>query len=225
MRARCRSCSARCWPRLQTTSWSGWGRARFLLCGIFALAAATTLLAFAQTPWQLYAAYILLACGWMGMGTVVIATIVSSWFDRPRARHQHRVQRCDLRRHHHRSDARRPYRRHRLHRGDADNDRCDDFRSGPCRDRIDRCCPGTPAIRSGQAGCAGIIAQGAADEISILDHYGAVRPRIAGAGRLHRASDRTAGAGSGRAGRARRRGDDGDGRDRTALPRTGRRPA
>jgi MFS family permease len=60
------------------------GAGRFLLCGISALAASTTLLAFAETPWQLYAAYILLACGWMGMGTVVIATIVSSWFDRRR---------------------------------------------------------------------------------------------------------------------------------------------
>jgi MFS family permease len=60
------------------------GAGRLLLCGIFALAASTTLLAFAQTPWQLYAAYMLLACGWMGMGTVVIATIVSSWFDRRR---------------------------------------------------------------------------------------------------------------------------------------------
>jgi MFS family permease len=60
------------------------GTRRFLLCGIFALAASTTLLAFAETPWQLYAAYILLACGWMGMGTVVIATIVSAWFDHRR---------------------------------------------------------------------------------------------------------------------------------------------
>ena len=60
------------------------GAGRLLLCGILALAASTTWLAFAQTPWQLYAAYILLACGWMGMGTVVIATIVSSWFDRRR---------------------------------------------------------------------------------------------------------------------------------------------
>jgi MFS family permease len=60
------------------------GVGRFLLCGILALAASMTLLAFAETPWQLYAAYILLACGWMGMGTVVIATIVSSWFDRRR---------------------------------------------------------------------------------------------------------------------------------------------
>jgi MFS family permease len=60
------------------------GAGRLLLCGIAALAVSTTLLAFAETPWQLYAAYILLACGWMGMGTVVIATIVSSWFDRRR---------------------------------------------------------------------------------------------------------------------------------------------
>jgi MFS family permease len=60
------------------------GTGRFLLCGIFALVASTTLLAFAETPWQLYAAYLLLACGWMGMGTVVIATIVSSWFDHRR---------------------------------------------------------------------------------------------------------------------------------------------
>jgi MFS family permease len=60
------------------------GAGRLLLCGIFALAASTTLLAFVETPWQLYAAYVLLACGWMGMGTVVIATIVSSWFDRRR---------------------------------------------------------------------------------------------------------------------------------------------
>jgi MFS family permease len=60
------------------------GTGRFLLAGIFALAASTTLLAFAETPWQLYAAYILLACGWMGMGTVVIATIVSSWFEHRR---------------------------------------------------------------------------------------------------------------------------------------------
>jgi MFS family permease len=59
---------------------AGW----FVLCGIFALAASMTALAFAETPWQLYAAYILLACAWMGMGTVVIATLVSSRFDRRR---------------------------------------------------------------------------------------------------------------------------------------------
>src|SRR3954453_3417636 len=50
------------------------GAGRLLLCGIVALAASMTLLAFAATPWQLYAAYIVLPCAWMGMGTVVIAT-------------------------------------------------------------------------------------------------------------------------------------------------------
>src|SRR3954453_21372116 len=60
------------------------GAGRLVLCGICALAASMTLLAFAQTPWQLYAAYLLLACAWMGMGTVVIATLVSSRFDRRR---------------------------------------------------------------------------------------------------------------------------------------------
>src|SRR3954454_6547078 len=54
------------------------GAGRFILCGMTALAASMTALAFAETPWQLYAAYILLACAWMGMGTVVIATLVSS---------------------------------------------------------------------------------------------------------------------------------------------------
>src|ERR1041384_299066 len=54
------------------------GAGRFVLCGVIALAASMTLLAFAETPMQLYAAYIVLACAWMGMGTVVIATLVSS---------------------------------------------------------------------------------------------------------------------------------------------------
>src|SRR3954470_13860453 len=60
------------------------GAGRLLLCGVAALAASMTLLAFASTPWQLYAAYMLLACAWMGMGTVVIATLVSSRFERRR---------------------------------------------------------------------------------------------------------------------------------------------
>lgn len=60
------------------------GAGRFVLCGIAALAASMTLLAFADTPSQLYAAYLVLACAWMGMGTVVIATLVSSRFDRRR---------------------------------------------------------------------------------------------------------------------------------------------
>lgn len=60
------------------------GPKRFLLAGMSALAASTTLLAFTATPWQLYTAYMLMAFGWMGMGTVVIATILSSWFDHRR---------------------------------------------------------------------------------------------------------------------------------------------
>jgi MFS family permease len=60
------------------------GPKRFLLAGMSALAAATTLLAFTATPWQLYTAYMLMAFGWMGMGTVVIATILSCWFDHRR---------------------------------------------------------------------------------------------------------------------------------------------
>src|SRR5947208_8052387 len=57
---------------------------RFLLLGLSALAASTTLLAFTASAWQLYAAYLLMALGWAGMGTVVIATVVSAWFDRRR---------------------------------------------------------------------------------------------------------------------------------------------
>jgi MFS family permease len=202
------------------------GAGRLLLCGILALAASTTLLAFAQTPWQLYAAYILLACGWMGMGTVVIATIVSSWFDRRRG----------------------------LAISIAFNGAtCGGIIIAPTlvvligaigftRAMLTMTAvmifvlvpvvigligvsPGHRPSDQDKRGGAGIIAQRAAAKFRILDHHGAVCSRIAGAGRFHRASDRTAGAGDGpRAGRACRRGDDDDGRDRTALPRTGRRP-
>jgi MFS family permease len=60
------------------------GPKRFLLAGLSALAASTTLLAFTASAWQLYAAYVLMAFGWMGMGTVVIATVLSAWFDHRR---------------------------------------------------------------------------------------------------------------------------------------------
>jgi MFS family permease len=60
------------------------GPKRFLLIGLSALAASTTLLAFSASAWQLYAAYVLMALGWMGMGTVVVATVLSAWFDRRR---------------------------------------------------------------------------------------------------------------------------------------------
>ncbi len=60
------------------------GAKRLVLLGIAALAASTTLLALATAPWQLYLAFILMSLGWIGMGTVVIATVVSLWFVRRR---------------------------------------------------------------------------------------------------------------------------------------------
>jgi MFS family permease len=55
-----------------------------ILLGIAALSASIVLLAFATNPWQLYVAFILMSLGWTGMGVVVIATIVSSWFEHRR---------------------------------------------------------------------------------------------------------------------------------------------
>jgi predicted MFS family arabinose efflux permease len=60
------------------------GPKRLVLLGIAALAASTTLLALATSPWQLYVAFMLMSLGWIGMGTVVIATVVSLWFVRRR---------------------------------------------------------------------------------------------------------------------------------------------
>jgi MFS family permease len=60
------------------------GLRRLVLIGIAALAASTTLLAWATAPWQLYVAFVLMSVGWIGMGTVVIATVVSLWFVRRR---------------------------------------------------------------------------------------------------------------------------------------------
>jgi MFS family permease len=60
------------------------GPRRLVLLGIAALAASMLLLAFAAAPWQLYVAFILMSLGWIGMGTVVIATVVSLWFVRRR---------------------------------------------------------------------------------------------------------------------------------------------
>ena len=60
------------------------GPRRLVLMGVAALAASTTLLALATSPWQLYAAFILMSFGWIGMGMIVIAAIVSLWFVRRR---------------------------------------------------------------------------------------------------------------------------------------------
>jgi MFS family permease len=56
------------------------GLKRLVLVGLLALAASLILLAFATSPWQLYAAFALMSLGWIGMGTVVIATVMSLWF-------------------------------------------------------------------------------------------------------------------------------------------------
>lgn len=60
------------------------GLRSLILCGLTALGASTVLLALMQLPWQLYLAYALMSVGWTGMGTVVIATVLNSWFDRRR---------------------------------------------------------------------------------------------------------------------------------------------
>jgi MFS family permease len=56
------------------------GPKRLVLLGLAALAASMTLLASATTPLQLYVAFTLMSLGWIGMGTIVIATVVSLWF-------------------------------------------------------------------------------------------------------------------------------------------------
>ncbi len=60
------------------------GLRSLILCGLVALGASTVLLALMQTPWQLYLAYALMSVGWTGMGTVVIAILLNSWFERRR---------------------------------------------------------------------------------------------------------------------------------------------
>lgn len=60
------------------------GLRSLILSGLVALGASTVLLALMQTPWQLYLAYALMSVGWTGMGTVVIATVLNSWFERRR---------------------------------------------------------------------------------------------------------------------------------------------
>lgn len=56
------------------------GLKRLVLLGIAALAGSMALLAFASAPWLLYAAFILMSLGWVGMGTVAIATLAGLWF-------------------------------------------------------------------------------------------------------------------------------------------------
>src|ERR1041385_6354490 len=46
------------------------GARRFVLFGVAALAAAIVLLALARAPWQVYAAYLAMSFGWLGLGLV-----------------------------------------------------------------------------------------------------------------------------------------------------------
>lgn len=56
------------------------GARRFVLSGVAALALAITLLALAREPWQVYAAYLTMSFGWLGLGLVTIPTLISQWF-------------------------------------------------------------------------------------------------------------------------------------------------
>jgi MFS family permease len=60
------------------------GLRTLVLCGLSALSASTVVLGIMTAPWQLYVAYALMSLGWTGMGTVVIATVLNSWFERRR---------------------------------------------------------------------------------------------------------------------------------------------
>src|ERR1051325_1123625 len=60
------------------------GARRFVLFGVAALAFAIVLLALAREPWQVYAAYLVMSFGWLGLGLVTIPTLISQWFTRRR---------------------------------------------------------------------------------------------------------------------------------------------
>jgi MFS family permease len=60
------------------------GPRRVVLIGTCVLATAVCLLAFVTVPWQLYAAYLILATGAAAMHTGAITTIVGLWFNRQR---------------------------------------------------------------------------------------------------------------------------------------------
>jgi MFS family permease len=60
------------------------GPRRVVLTGTCILATAVCGLAFVAAPWQLYAAYLILAVGAAAMHTGAITTIVGLWFDRQR---------------------------------------------------------------------------------------------------------------------------------------------
>src|SRR4051812_16750060 len=60
------------------------GARRFVLFGVASLAVAIVLLALAREPWQVYAAYLAMSFGWLGLGLVTIPSIIAQWFTRKR---------------------------------------------------------------------------------------------------------------------------------------------
>jgi MFS family permease len=60
------------------------GARRFVLFGVASLGLAITMLGLAREPWQVYAAYLTMSFGWLGLGLVVIPTLISQWFTRKR---------------------------------------------------------------------------------------------------------------------------------------------
>ncbi|HJQ59654.1 MAG TPA: MFS transporter [Vineibacter sp.] len=58
-----------------------WGPRHFVLAGLLALGLSAAVVPFITAPWQLYAAYILMAFGWAGTSLAAIVTILGLWFD------------------------------------------------------------------------------------------------------------------------------------------------
>jgi MFS family permease len=56
----------------------------FVLFGVATLALAIVVLALAREPWQVYAAYLTMSFGWLGLGLVTIPTIIAKWFTKQR---------------------------------------------------------------------------------------------------------------------------------------------
>jgi MFS family permease len=60
------------------------GPRRLLILGILFMAAGTALVGQVTSPWQLYAAYALIACGWAGTSLAAINNTLGLWFDKKR---------------------------------------------------------------------------------------------------------------------------------------------
>lgn len=60
------------------------GARRFVLFGVGALTLAVVMLALAREPWHVYAAYLTMSFGWLGLGLVVIPTLIASAFQHKR---------------------------------------------------------------------------------------------------------------------------------------------